>query len=312
MSIIISIVIPIFNAQPYLRKCLDSIVSEKLENITEIILVNDGSDDGSEGIAIEYYNSYNNIQLLNQDNQGVFSARNNGLVHVRGEYVIFLDADDYLVEGAIEHLIRLVRKQSYDIVFFGIKLIGQKPIFKTKPYLPYCEIDSNIPKAMFLDNSAIAGYMGGKLIKTIIAKQALGIISYKDTRIELYEDCYFLFCVAIHCKTALTVNQEMYVYRIHKRSVTQREIPPQQVIEKLKVSKSYFEELESLFAINSDKKNLRSLKRINRVIDSSIFIQTAKNGNYVGNIYRAWLLDSRFVNLARIIVYISTIGKIKK
>lgn len=312
MSTIISIVIPFFNAQLYLRKCLDSIVSKKTENTIEIILVNDGSDDSSKEIAIEYYNSYNNIQLLNQDNQGVFSARNNGLVHVKGEYVIFLDADDYLVDGAIEHLIREVKKQSYDIVFFDIKLVGHKSLLKTKPYLPYCEIGSNIPKAMFLDNNAIAGYMGGKLIRTIVAKQALSIISYKDARIELYEDCYFLFCVAIHCKTALTVSQKMYVYRIHKRSVTQREISPQQIIEKLKISKSYFKELERLFAVDFDKNSLRSLRRINRVIDSSIFIQTAKNSSYIKNIYKAWLLDSRFVNLARIIVYISTIGNIKK
>ncbi|MGP9688744.1 glycosyltransferase family 2 protein [Psychrobacter sp. AOP22-C1-C5] len=312
MPIIISIVIPIFNAQPYLRKCLDSLISKKLENTIEIILVNDGSDDGSKEIAIEYYHSYNNIQFLNQDNQGVFSARNNGLVHVRGEYVIFLDADDYLVEGAIEHLIRLVRKKSYDIVFFDVKLIGQKSLFKTKPYLPYYEIGSSISKTMFLNNNAIAGYMGGKLIRTMVAKQALSIISYKDIRIELYEDCYFLFCVAIYCKTALTINKEMYVYRVHKRSVTQREMPPQQVIEKLRVSKSYFEELERSFAIDFDKNNLQSLRKINRIVDSSIFIQTAKNSSYIKNIYKAWLLDSRFVNLARIIIYISTIGKIKK
>lgn len=312
MSLVISIIIPIFNAQPYLRKCLDSIISENIENIIEIILVNDGSSDGSKEIAIEYYNSYSNIRIINQDNQGAFLARNNGLVHARGEYVIFLDADDYLLEGTIEHLIRVVRKQNYDIVFFDVKLIGQKSLFKTKPYLPYCEMCSSISKAMFLDNNAIAGYMGGKLIKTIVATQALIIISCKDIRIELYEDCYFLFCVAIHCKTALTINKEMYVYRIHKRSVTQRKISPQQAIEKLKVSKSYFEDLEKSFIVDSDRNNLLSLKKINRVIDSSIFIQNAKKNNYIKNIYKAWLLDSRFLNLARIIIYIATIGKIKK
>ncbi|MGM8900389.1 glycosyltransferase, partial [Psychrobacter sp. 1Y4] len=235
----------------------------------EVIVVNDGSTDESSKIVEGYAQRYKYIKVSYQDNQGVFLARNTGLIKAKGEYLLFLDADDYLAEGTIEHLMRVVRKQSYDIVFFDVKIIGQKSLFKTKPYLPYCEMCSSISKAMFLDNNAIAGYMGGKLIKTIVAKQALIIISCKDIRIELYEDCYFLFCVAIHCKTALTINKEMYVYRIHKGSATQRKISPQQAIEKLKVSKSYFEDLEKLFTMDSDRNNLLSLKKINRVIDSS-------------------------------------------
>ena len=311
MRILISVIIPLYNAQEFVSKCLESIVNQCSESV-EVIVVNDGSTDESSKIVEGYAQRYKYIKVSYQDNQGVFLARNTGLIKAKGEYLLFLDADDYLAEGTIEHLMRVVRKQSYDIVFFGVKLIGQKLLFKTKPYLPCYEVGSSISKAMFLDNNAIAGYIGGKLIKTIVAKQALNVISYKDIRIELYEDCYFLFCVAIHCKTALTINKEMYVYRIHKKSVTQRKISPQQAIEKLKVSKSYFGELEKSFTVDSDRNNLLSLKKINRVIDSSMFIQNAKKNNYIKNIYKAWLLDSRFVNLARVIVYIATIGKIKK
>ena len=310
MSITISIVIPIFNAQLYLQDCLDSIVLGNLDNM-EIMLIDDGSCDGSKNIAIEYANSYSYIRFFYQNNQGVFAARNNGLVHARGEYLIFLDADDYLVKGSIEYLISLLSKKSYDVIFFNIKLIGKK-FLKTKPYLPKYSIGSNISKVMFLDSKAIAGYMGGKLIKTSIARQALYTVEYKDSRMELYEDCLFLFCVSLYCRTALTIDKKMYVYRIHESSMTQRKIPPQQIIDTLKVSKSYFENLEELTVVKSDKNNSIALRRIQRVIDSSILIQTAKKNNYIRNIYKAWLLDTRVVNLARIIVYLLTFGIIKK
>ena len=310
MSIIISVIIPVYNAQVFLFKCLDSVVDQISEEI-EIIVINDGSIDESSQIAQKYAQKYDSIKVIHQSNQGVFAARNNGLVHARGEYLIFLDADDYLVKGSIEYLISLLNKRRYDIIFFNIKLIGKK-FLKTKPYLPKYSIGSNISKVMFLDSKAIAGYMGGKLIKTSIARQALYTVEYKYSRVELYEDCLFLFCVSLYCRTALTIDKEMYVYRIHESSMTQRKIPPQQIIDKLKVSKSYFENLEELTVVKSDKNNSVALRRIQRVIDSSILIQTAKKNNYIRNIYKAWLLDNRVVNLARIIVYLLTFGIIKK
>lgn len=310
MSIIISVIIPVYNAQVFLFKCLDSVVDQISEEI-EIIVINDGSIDESSQIAQKYAQKYDSIKVIHQSNQGVFAARNNGLVHARGEYLIFLDADDYLVKGSIEYLISLLNKRRYDIIFFNIKLIGKK-FLKTKPYLPKYSIGSNISKVMFLDSKAIAGYMGGKLIKTSIARQALYTVEYKYSRVELYEDCLFLFCVSLYCRTALTIDKKMYVYRIHESSMTQRKIPPQQIIDKLKVSKSYFENLEELTVVKSDKNNSVALRRIQRVIDSSILIQTAKKNNYIRNIYKAWLLDTRVVNLARIIVYLLTFGIIKK
>lgn len=311
MSIIISIIIPIFNAQLYLEDCLDSIISGNLDNI-EIILIDDGSYDDSKNIAIKYANSHSYIRFFHQNNQGVFSARNNGLIHARGEYIIFLDADDYLVEGSIEYLISLLSKKSYDIIFFNIKLVGKKSFFKTNPYLPKYKIGSNVLKIMFLDNASISGYIGGKLIKTSIARQALYTFEYKDCRLELYEDCLFLFCVAIHCRTALTINKKMYVYRIHTSSMTQRKTPPHKVIERLEIAKIYIKELEEVSLINSDENYLKALIKINKTVDSSILIQNAKINDYIKNIYKAWLLDSRVVNLARIIIYISTFGTVKK
>lgn len=311
MNIIISVVIPLYNTQEFLLECLDSIASQFIKGI-EVIVINDGSTDESARIAEEYSETYKFVKVFHQSNQGVFSARNKGLKESKGEYILFLDADDYLAKGSIYHLVSIARKKKFDIVFFGLKLIGKKSFFKTNPYLPNYKTSSNVLKAMFLDNPAIAGYMGGKLIKTSIARQALDTFEYKDDRLELYEDCLFLFCVAIYCRTALTISKKMYVYRIHTSSITQRKILPHIVIEKLETAKVYFKELEELPLISGNEDYLQALIKINKTIDSSILIQNAKKNDYISNIYRAWLLDSRVVNLARIIIYISTFGTVRK
>lgn len=120
MSIIISIVIPIFNAQLYLKDCLDSIVLENLDDI-EIILVDDGSYDNSKNIAIEYANSYSCIRFFHQNNQGVFAARNKGLLYATGEYIWFVDGDDLVANKTVPFLINTVQQYPANIILFKYK-----------------------------------------------------------------------------------------------------------------------------------------------------------------------------------------------
>lgn len=311
MNAIISIVIPLYNNQEFLSDCLNSIVMQ-YSNKIEVIIINDGSTDKSDEIAKRYARRYYWIQIIHQDNSGVLLARNIGLSKTKGKYVLFLDADDYLAQGALNYLLDVVVNGTYDIIFFDLKLIGQTALFKSKPYLPKIKPDSNIAKAIFLDNKSLAGYMGGKLIKKSIAEQAVNTIKYRSERLELYEDCLFLFCVSIYCKTALTLKKKMYIYRIHENSTTQKKIILKQKIKKLRTAELYFEALEETLIIEADPYSKRILSKIIKVINSSILIQDAKKSNYLINVYKAWLLDSRLINLARIVIYLVTFGRIKK
>ena len=111
-----SIVVPVYNAEGYLHQCLDSLLRQGLDNY-EILLVNDGSTDSSLSICKEYANDNSNIKILNQSNQGVCSARNNGLEHVTGEWVILVDSDDYLLDNGLYTAFSAVEKQEdYDII----------------------------------------------------------------------------------------------------------------------------------------------------------------------------------------------------
>ena len=98
----ISIIIPVYRVEQYLRKCLDSIIRQGLhDGEYEVILVNDGSKDGSVAICEEYCQKYPHFKLLNQENQGVSVARNNGIEHAQGKYIVFVDADDYLLDNGL-------------------------------------------------------------------------------------------------------------------------------------------------------------------------------------------------------------------
>lgn len=119
----LSIIIPIYNLENYLEKCLDSIVCQDCQAI-EVILVNDDSMDNSGAIADEYASYYSFISVIHQKNQGVSVARNQGLLKSGGEYVWFVDGDDWIGEQAISKILTLCQSNS-DIVFIGsMQVIG--------------------------------------------------------------------------------------------------------------------------------------------------------------------------------------------
>lgn len=115
----VSIIIPVFNAEKYITKCLDSITKQTYDNY-EIIMVNDGSTDGSKKIINEFSSMHsNNTKVFEQENKGQSSARNKALQYAEGEYVTFLDSDDYLAEDYLAVLVEVAVKNNSDMVCSG-------------------------------------------------------------------------------------------------------------------------------------------------------------------------------------------------
>lgn len=120
MTPLFSIVIPFYNAEAYLQDCIDSVIHQQHQSSFEVILVNDGSTDDSGYIARKYDERYSNLILIEQKNTGVSAARNTGIAHAKGDYILFLDADDYYTEGLFSSLQEYISNQSKpDIVSFG-------------------------------------------------------------------------------------------------------------------------------------------------------------------------------------------------
>ena len=103
-DILISIVVPIYNVESYLHRCIDSLINQTYKAI-EIILVDDGSTDSCGKICDDYEKRYTNIKVIHKDNGGLSDARNCGLDKVMGEYVFFIDSDDYIALNTVEKFV---------------------------------------------------------------------------------------------------------------------------------------------------------------------------------------------------------------
>lgn len=97
----ITIIVPVYNTENYIETCLKSLISQNLDNF-EIICINDGSTDNSFDILNKYAKHYGNIKILSQQNQGVSIARNNGLKIAKGDYVMFVDSDDWIEKNSLK------------------------------------------------------------------------------------------------------------------------------------------------------------------------------------------------------------------
>ncbi len=113
-QITLSVIVPVYNSEKYLARCLGSIVNQ--DGKFEIIAINDGSTDKSLKILQEYAKKYSNIKIVNQSNQGVSASRNKGIDEANGKYIIFVDSDDWLEEDAFERIERTLKNDSPDIL----------------------------------------------------------------------------------------------------------------------------------------------------------------------------------------------------
>ena len=111
----VSVIVPVYNVEQYLRKCLDSLVNQTLKDI-EIIIVDDGSEDASSHIAKEYEKQYSNVKYYRKENGGLSDARNYGLKYATGKYIAFLDSDDYVDKTLYQKMYEKAKKEDSDMV----------------------------------------------------------------------------------------------------------------------------------------------------------------------------------------------------
>jgi len=118
MPPIVSVVIPVFNVENYLEKCLDSVIGQAYKKI-EIIAINDGSTDRSPEILESYKNRFPNMKVIHQGNSGISEARNRGIEVAEGKYIYFLDSDDYILPDTIGNLVDAMETNKLDLIRFG-------------------------------------------------------------------------------------------------------------------------------------------------------------------------------------------------
>lgn len=117
-SLAISVIVPVYNVERYLPACLESIVQQHLSDY-EVIMVDDGSTDGSGAICDEFAERYPQFKVIHKGNGGVSAARNRGIEEAKGEYILFLDSDDFLVPDAIKPLLKLAKDNELNVLGFS-------------------------------------------------------------------------------------------------------------------------------------------------------------------------------------------------
>ena len=126
---LISVIIPVYNVEQFIEKCLETVINQTYKNI-EILIVNDGSTDKSKSICELYQKKDNRIKLFNKKNGGLSDARNYAIDYLKGEYVTFIDSDDYVEEDFIEHLYELIEKYDVDISVCSYSVISKNKIIE--------------------------------------------------------------------------------------------------------------------------------------------------------------------------------------
>lgn len=217
----ISIVIPIYNVEKYLRKCLDSVYSLNLDN-KEVVLVNDGSTDTSINILNEFKNKYpNKTKLITQKNQGLSEARNMGIKNSNGKYILFIDSDDFIIPTETEEFINFGLDKKVDI------LIGNYREYYNENYIvqkSFYNLDKNLEKEgiFFIENGVKNKCFRFAVWQNIYRKNFLLENNLFFKKGLLHEDNLFTPEAFFYAKKVRCFNKKFYFYRKNNlESITQ-------------------------------------------------------------------------------------------
>lgn len=200
----LSIIIPCYNVEKYVRECIESVLNQKTNFKYEVILINDGSQDNTLNILKEYEDK-NNVILINQENKGFSGARNTGLQYVQGEYLMFVDSDDRLAKNAIENLLSVAYREICEIVegryilFNGKNTLFEEKINKKKYIVPIQDLK---------------GYPWAKVIKSSLFQNLIYLEGY------WFEDTIMKFLVYSRVKKAIQIHNIVYEYRKNNLGIT--------------------------------------------------------------------------------------------
>ena len=297
MEDLISVIVPVYNVEEYIEKCLDSIINQTYKNL-QIIIVDDGSPDNSGKICDEYAKKDNRITVLHKENGGVSFARNIGLQNATGNWVTFVDSDDWIENDYIEQLLKIAKQDNADVVLCGynrvnntagqeINATGGKDTFSQFEYL----IKTLNPQTGF-------GFCHMKLIK----KDCIQNLRF-DENLVVGEDALFNMQLSKNIKKAVFYKKALYNYRNNSNSVVKRydDNYAKKYLESMKkcqeyitsnytdskIKQNYYNYVSyhvMLVAVNycfhPENKNKNKIKLLKEICNYDIFKQGILNSNF--------------------------------
>ena len=220
-----SIIIPIYNVEKYVEQCLESVDGQSYEDY-EIILVNDGSTDASEAICKSFVaNSNRNYQIINQANGGLSAARNTGLAAAKGQWIVFVDSDDYISTDLLKILDTAMAKNDADLYTFNHNRIDANGNFVAKKL--YAVENARLS---FKSEAEMTKYIYDEFLNYGLGWEAWGMIykrsiieenniSFQDTKYVFAEDLCFALQYLMHVNSIYVLCDLLYNYRIRPGSL---------------------------------------------------------------------------------------------
>ncbi len=218
----VSVIIPVYNAQAYLEQCLQSLENQSMKDF-EVICIDDGSTDASVEIIHEFMRRDERFSLIHQKNQYAGVARNNGLQHARGEYLLFLDADDFFHEELLAHTYQQAKKTQADIVLYGAKTYDmaqdamiESPYLFRKALLPEKEVFSHRDVPDFYLQITNSCPWLQLYRRQFILDEGIQFQGLPNTN-----DAFFVITALSCAKRVTTVKEDLVYYRINSGASTQ-------------------------------------------------------------------------------------------
>lgn len=215
---LVSILSPCYNVEKYIPKCLDTIIGQTYSNL-QIVLIDDGSKDGTWEIMQEYATKDSRIEVYHQDNKGVATTRNNLLDKVKGDFVLFVDSDDWVELTMVESLLGIQKQSDADIVVCDMVKNDYTSDLSDKSYISYN--NDQIVKA-FLEHKWLNGSLCNKLVKTSLLHN-----ERFHCGISYGEDALFCWHLLQHVMSVVVCKQQLYHYRMNDASLSHQVWTPE-------------------------------------------------------------------------------------
>ena len=212
----ISVIVPCYNTEKFVKKCIESILTQTYEKL-EIILVDDGSTDSTGSICDSYASKDDRVKVLHGENEGLSAARNKGMAIAKGEYITFVDSDDWIINGTYKYLISLAKKYDAECA------LGRTFSSFEKDNKVYYEKRNCQPDKLMISNEAIKMVLtsGGGACNKLFKKELL--VGESFVKGVTNEDELFMIKIYSKSRRVILGGKQTYCYRVNPNSITHSE-----------------------------------------------------------------------------------------
>lgn len=294
---LISIIVPVYNVEQYLEKCVDSIINQTYKNL-EIILVDDGATDSSGKLCDELAKIDNRIKVYHKENGGLSDARNYGVERATGDYIGFVDSDDCIDSEMYEKLYEAIRKENVDVAECNLKIIypDREELFTEQNYYNVCTKQEYLEE--YLKIEKIFGSACVRLIKSDIAKKLKFPVG------KLYEDTYYAYDLIEKVDRYVIMNNSYYNYLMRENSITNAKFNPR-IFDLIEIVEKFHKTTYENYPDLKEAADCRKMYAYFSVLNSILLEDEFKNNSYYPKIINYFkgnyktILKNKYINRNR-------------